>query len=176
MWWVEGSVLGASGVTVASAQGMCCAQSKTLWTRPPFLTICWVIGTWGPVLFRSLEPCGPTSVYIVIAKISLFSWLVRDVPVLVSLHWGGGVVFLKATSYVRPVLLLSLFCLLFCCSALPFSPTSPPWILESIFAIFVFTVGWALRFISCFICKSSIVVVFSFLSLRKLWLRFYLRF
>lgn len=92
----------------------------------PFLTICWVIGTWEPVLFRSLEPCGPTSVYIIIAKISLFSWLVRDVPVLVLLHWGGGVVFLKATSYVCPVLLLSLFCLLFCCSALPFSPTSPP--------------------------------------------------
>lgn len=93
---------------------------------PPFLTICWVTGTWGPVLFRSLEPCGPTSVYIIIAKISLFSWLVRDVPVSVLLNWGGSVVFLKATSYVRPVLLLSLFCLLFCCSALPFSPTSPP--------------------------------------------------
>lgn len=35
MWRVEGECTGACGVTVASAQGMRCAQSKTLWTRSP---------------------------------------------------------------------------------------------------------------------------------------------
>lgn len=137
----------------------------------PFLKIGWVTWVWGPVLLRSLQLCGPTSVCI-IAKIGLFSWLVRDVPVLGCVALGWGCFFLKATSYVCPVL-LSPFCLPFCCSASPFFPTTPPSrILESTFVIFVFTVGWALCFISCFICKSFFFFFLSFLSLRKSWLRF----
>lgn len=39
---------------------------------PTFLRICWVLWAWGPVLFRSLQPCGPTSVCVIIAKMGLF--------------------------------------------------------------------------------------------------------
>lgn len=48
----------------------------------------------------------------------------RD-PAFVLLCWGGGVVFLKATSYVCPVVLLFLSRLPLCCSSSLFSPTSP---------------------------------------------------
>lgn len=104
---------------------------------------------------------------MIIAKIGVFSWLVR-----VSQPWfccvGVGVVFLKATSYVCPLVLLSLSCLPFCCTA-PFFPSpAAPRFLESTFAIFVFALGRALRFISCFMCESCFFL--SFLSLRKLWL------
>ena len=95
--------------------------------KTPFLIICWVIRVWGPVLLTSLWLCGPASVCIIITKIGLFSWLLRAVPVLVLLRWGGGVVFLKATSYVCPVL-LSPLCLWFCCSA-PLLPSLPTLIL-----------------------------------------------
>lgn len=65
--------------------------------------------------------------------------------------------------FMPPILLL--------CSPPPNSPQPPPpRILESTFAIFVFTLGWALCFISRFICKSCVCVcvcVFSFLSLSE---------
>lgn len=61
MWWVEEMVYwGHSGVTVGSAQGMYshCAQLrfslKHSGQDPRFLTICWVTGVWGPVLFQIL--------------------------------------------------------------------------------------------------------------------------
>lgn len=114
------SALPRHELIVPSISSVCDTLGKT-----PFLTICWVIRVWGPVLLTSLCLCGPASVCIIITKTGLFSWLLCSVPVLVLLRWGGGVVFLKATSYVVCPVLLSPFCL---CSAalLPFSPVSPP--------------------------------------------------
>lgn len=77
---------------------------------PTVFTICWDLQAPRPVFFRSLQLCGPTSVCIIIAKIGIFLWLVG-----VTQPWfcciGVGCCFLKATSYVRPAVLLLLSCL-----------------------------------------------------------------
>lgn len=127
---------------------------------PAFLRICWVIGTCGSG-FRSWQPCCPSSVCIIIAKTGPFSRLVRGGASLCFVALGRGCCFSR--SY------------LFCSSGGPFPPprlllcTSHsawpphPEFGKPTFAIFVFTLGWTLRFTSRFICKS--LGLFSFLSL-----------
>lgn len=138
--WTDG-VLGARQNHSRLSPGVMSSCLKHSGENPTFLTVGWVIRVWGPVFFRSLPRRDPTSVCIIIAQTGLFSGLVGDKPAWVLLRWGGGVVFLKATSYVCPVLLFP-SCLPPCCSASPhFSQPPLPEFLESTFAIFVFALG-----------------------------------
>lgn len=112
----------------------------------------------GPFLLRSAQLCGPSG-YPVIARISMISWLVHvwwgSDP---AYFFGGGIVFLKLplmfiqsfAPFLPPFLLLSL--------SPP--PAFLPWVLESTFAIFMFALGWALRFISCFNVFGDFVCLF----------------
>lgn len=162
--------------------GMTSPGLKHSGADPTFLTVCWVLRVWGPVFFKSfftrvaLSPCA-----LSLPKLAsgLSAGLVGDETARVLLQWGGGVVFLKATSYVCPVLLSPSRLPSAALCPLPTSPQPPlPEVLESTFAIFVFALRRVFRFISCFICKSCLwfccFVLFFLLSLRKLWLRFYL--
>lgn len=122
MYW------GHSGVAVGSAQNMnsscpASSQPKTLWTRFS-LSYNWLGHlSLGACVTQILAAVWPPPLCALLPK--LVYWLVRDVPVLGCVALGWGCFFLKATSYVCPVL-LSPFCLPFCCSASPFFPTTPP--------------------------------------------------
>ena len=142
--------------------------------NPTFLTVCWVLQVWGPVFFKSFfTRVAPPPCALSLPKLAsgLFAGLVGDETARELLQWGGGVVFLKATSYVCPVLLFPYTPPILLLCVPHFSPTSPPpEFLESTFAIFVFALGRVFRFISCFICKSCLWVFFfssSFLSLSE---------
>lgn len=142
---------------------------------PTFLTISWVIRVEGPILFRSWQLCGPNSACVImVAKIGLSSRS-GDEPGFVLLREGGGVVFLKATSYVLPVLLLFPSCLPFCCSAPPPSPQTPHpefWKAHLQYLCSLWD-GPSVSSHALFVRVVCVCVCFlSFLSLRKLWLPF----
>lgn len=138
---------------------------------PAFLRICWVVGTCGSG-FRSWQPCCPSSVCIIIAKTSPFSRLVRGGASLCPVALGRGCCFSESylCSSVAPSRLPV------CCSAPPTLPGLPTLSLESPHLQYLCSLwdgpsasphALFVRVLGCFL---------SFLSLRKLWLRFYLRF
>lgn len=142
-------------LVMPSISSACDTLSKT-----HFLTICWVIRVWGPVLLTSLCLCGPVSVCIIITKIGLFSWLLRCASLgFVALGWGccfSESYLLCLSSSSVPFLPL----VLLLCSPLPSVPTL---VLGKHICNICVHCGRGPHFISCFICKSF----FSFLSLSE---------
>ena len=111
--------------------GMTSPGLKHSGADPTFLTVCWVLRVWGPVFFKSffmrvaLSPCA-----LSLPKLAsgLSAGLVGDETARVLLRWGGGVVFLKATSYVCLSSSFVPFTPPLRCSGSPpyFAPTSSP--------------------------------------------------
>lgn len=88
--------------------GMTSSGLKHSGANPTFLTICWVLRVWRPVFFKSFfMRVAPPPCALSLPKLAsgLSAGLVGDETAHVLLRWGGGVVFLKATSYVCPVFL-----------------------------------------------------------------------
>lgn len=141
-------------------------RPRTLWSEshlsysllgPPGLGACVL-----QILFTRVAP-PPCALSLPKLASGLSAGLVGDETARELLQWGGGVVFLKATSYVCPVLLFPYTPPILLLCVPHFSPASPPpEFLESTFAIFVFALGRVFRFISCFICKSCLWVFFFF--------------